>query len=163
MQPPGVSLPSQSTDSERPRSWLLCRAGVALLALPLADVVETMRSLPVAPIADAPGFVIGVAVIRGAPTPVVDAVALLTGQAGSAIRWVTIRAGARIVALALDAVIGLRSVEPGERAPPLLSQAAGDAVAAIGRLDNALLLFLQTARLLPDAVAESVERSAVGP
>jgi purine-binding chemotaxis protein CheW len=143
-------------------SWLLCRAGAALLALPLADVIETMRGLPVAPIADAPGFVIGVAVIRGAPTPVVDTVALLTGRAGSAARWVTIRAGARIVALALDAVIGMRAVEPGESAPPLLSQAAGDAVAAIGRLDGALLLFLHTARLLPDSVAESVERSAGG-
>jgi purine-binding chemotaxis protein CheW len=125
-------------------------------------VVETMRSLPVAPISEAPGFVIGVAVIRGTPTPVVDAVALLTGQAGSAARWVTIRAGGRVVALALDAVIGMRAVEPGDSAPPLLSQAAGDAVAAIGRLDGALLLFLQTARLLPDAVAASVERSAGG-
>jgi purine-binding chemotaxis protein CheW len=36
-----------------------------------------MRPLPIKPIAGTPGFVRGVSIIRGAPTPVIDLKALL--------------------------------------------------------------------------------------
>ena len=58
-------------------SWLLCRAGARLCALPLQNVMETMRLLPIEPVAGAPRSVLGLCPIRGAPVPVVDLQSLL--------------------------------------------------------------------------------------
>jgi purine-binding chemotaxis protein CheW len=43
------------------QSWLLCRAGGRLCALPVESVIETMRVLPIEKIAQAPEFVLGFA------------------------------------------------------------------------------------------------------
>lgn len=126
-----------------------------LCALPLAHVVETMRPLAVAPLAGAPPFVRGLAVIRGTPLPVVDLGALLFGsEPASPTRFVTLRLGPRGVALALEAVLGVRDL-PGTLTslPPLLSGASAEAISAIGRLDEQLLLLLNAARLVPDSLA----------
>jgi purine-binding chemotaxis protein CheW len=130
-----------------------------LYALPLAHVVETLRPLPVEPLAGAPAFVRGLCVIRGVPRPVVDATGLLGAHAPGdppaeppTARFVTVRAGAHQVALAVDAVLGVRTVPPESlhTLPPLLQEAGAEAVAAIGRLDNELLLVLRSSRLLPE-------------
>jgi purine-binding chemotaxis protein CheW len=149
---------------------LICRVEARLCALPLSHVKETLRPLPVQPVAGAPPFVQGLAVIRGAPVPVVDAARLLgpalTGAGpgqdaaaapdakaapGSA-RFVTVAAGDRDVALAVSGVLGVRTVPAAslQALPPLLHEAAAaEAVAAIGRLDEQLLLVLRAGRLLP--------------
>ena len=130
-----------------------------MCALPLGHVVETLRPLPVEPLAGAPAFVQGLCVIRGVPRPVVDAARLLGAQAPgalppdrSAARFVTVWAGARQVALAVDAVLGVRTVPPDslQALPPLLHEAGAEAVAAVGRLDAELLLVLRSSRLLPE-------------
>lgn len=114
-----------------------------------------MRPLPTEPVADAPPCVRGVAVIRGGPVPVID-LARLLGQSKSNIsRLITVRAHGRILALAVDKVLGLRrDDEAGAKTMvPLLREAAQDSVSAIGALDSEALLFLTTLRLLPDGVA----------
>ncbi|KQW02895.1 hypothetical protein ASC87_00640 [Rhizobacter sp. Root1221] len=120
--------------------------------MPLAHVVETMRPLPVEAVAGAPHFVRGLAVIRGMPVPVVDAAHLLGELAAPANRFVTVIAGERRVALAVDSVLGVREVPTDSlhQLPPLLQEAGGDVVAAIGLLDAELLLVLSSTRLLPD-------------
>lgn len=141
-------------------NWLLCRAGSFLCALRLADVVEIMRLLPSEPIADAPTFVRGLSIIRGMPMPVVDIALLLSGRTASLRRLITVKSGTRIVALAVDSVLGVKSIETegtAESLPPLLREAAGDMVSAIGRLDADLLLFLNTARIVPEALFERLD------
>jgi purine-binding chemotaxis protein CheW len=135
---------------------LICRVRTRLCALPLGHVQETLRPLPVEPVAGAPPFVLGLCVIRGAAVPVVDTAQLLGqasggGSAAGEARFVTLEVEQRPVALAVDAVLGVRPVPAGtlQALPPLLQQAAGDVVAAIGRLDAQLLLVLRSARLLP--------------
>lgn len=132
--------------------WLLCRAGPHLCALPLEQVLEVMRPLPSDPLADSPPFVRGVAVIRGNPVPVVDLARLLGQAKSSPTRFVTVRTGGRILALAVGEVLGLkRDDETGDRAlVPLMRQAAKESVAEIGALDSEALLFLTTLRLLPE-------------
>ncbi len=134
---------------------LLCRAGAYLCALPLAHVGETMRPLPIEPLAGTPDFVRGVAIIRGTPTPVIDA-ARLTGDTRStaATRFVTLKVGERRAALAVDAVLGVRDLGLAEASPlaPLFSHAAGEIVAAMGTLDRELLLVLEAARIVPESV-----------
>lgn len=142
----------QRVDDRNADLSLICRVQARLCALPLAHVVETMRALPVEAVAGAPHFVPGLALIRGAPVPVVDTARLLGAQDGCANRFVIVTAGERRVALAVDDVLGVRAVPAGSLhpLPALLHEAGGDVVAAIGLLDAELLLVLRSTRLLPD-------------
>jgi purine-binding chemotaxis protein CheW len=74
-------------------------------------------------------------------------------------RFVAIKIGSRVVAMAFDEVVGLRSIGPdvGAELPPLLRDADGDTVGAIGVLDAELLMFLNTARIVPEGLLESID------
>lgn len=130
------------------RRWLLCRIGERLCGIPLAHVVETMRPLPVEPVPESPPGVVGLAIIRGAATPVVDAASLL-GEEEPPGRLVTLRLGDRRVALALPEVLGVREVAPEiqDELPPLLAQ--NPAVERLGVLDEKLFIVLRSAVLFP--------------
>lgn len=134
---------------------LLCRARTRLCAFPLAHVEETMRPLPLLALAGSPPFVLGMSRIRGTAVPVLDLGALLGGEKPAATsRLLTVKAGERRVALAVEEVHGLRDVPPGtmRELPPLLEGASDGAAAAVGALDGELLLVLRAARLVPEAV-----------
>src|SRR5690348_7597343 len=105
-----------------PAPYLICRIGTTPCALPLGGVVETLRPLPIEALSGAPAFVAGLAIIRGAPVPVISGHYLLGGDSGSIGRWVVLRAGAHRVALGVEAVIGIESVRPSEldAMPPLM-------------------------------------------
>lgn len=126
-------------------------------AVPLANVIETMRPLPIEAISGAPSFVRGVAIIRGIPTPVVDLGAILgMPKESSAGRFVTVRAGDKQVALIVDAVLGIRGLSESvtvQQLPPLLQGASKDIVETIGTLDEKFLVVLQSAWELPEAIA----------
>jgi len=132
-------------------------------ALPIARVIETMRPLPVQHIDGAPEVVLGAAIIRGLPTPVVDASRLLGAQGGaSPRRFVILGVEGRRVALAVTAVQGVRVLgqESFSELPPLLAQAEGQAVAAIGALDQELMVLLGGVRLVPDSVFAALAERA---
>ena len=133
---------------------LLCRVGARLCALPLEHVVETMRPLPIESMAGAPPFVLGLSTIRGIPMPVVDAGALLySGDPPKPTRFVSVKAGHRQVVLAVGEVLGVRDISTVSLRdlPPLLSEVGAGVVSAVGALDSALLLVLQTARIASEA------------
>jgi purine-binding chemotaxis protein CheW len=128
--------------------------GAVLCALPVDQVSAVMRLLPIEPVAGAPRYLRGLAIIRGEPVPVVD-VGLLTGPAASrAQRLVTIKAEMRIVALAVDEVIGVSPIaaDAANPLPPLLHGISSEAITAIGALDSQLLVFLRTSRIVPEDV-----------
>jgi purine-binding chemotaxis protein CheW len=137
-----------------PEVWLMCRAGSFLCALPLGYVVEIMRILPIEPIAGAPLYVRGLSIIRGTPTPVVDTALMCCGRTAPSSRLVTVTAGTRLIALAVDTVLGVRSIKNDEPLPPLLREAANDLISALGCLDAELLLFLGAARIVPEDLLE---------
>lgn len=143
------------------KEWLLCRVGRQLHAIPIDLVIETMRALPVEPIAGAPPYVAGLSIIRGKPVPVVDAGLLVGGRSAPTSRMVTLRAGSRTIALRVEAVLGIRSFEAGSlnQLPPVLSSVQTEAVAAIGTLDAELLFALRTARMVPDSVFHEIDRA----
>jgi len=105
-----------------------------------------------------PQSLLGLCIIRGAPLPVVDAGLLLNGCNSRARRLVTIGIADRTIALAVEQVIGIRSIDPEAMAtlPPLLQNAAGDAVEAIRGLDGELLLLLDAARIIPEALLDKL-------
>ena len=147
---------------EETGAHLLCRIGLRTCALPLACLSETMRPLPVEPFAAMPPFVLGLAIIRARPVPVVDAGRLLGTPCLRPTRFVTIKTSGRLAALAVDAVLGIRALPAGATAevPPLLGECSGELVSALGALDAELLLVLQAARLVPASVWLSVDAEA---
>lgn len=141
-------------------SALVFTVGQRACALPLRDISEVMRPLPIESVAGAPNFVPGVAIIRGAALPVVDLGMLLERRSQRAWgRFVTVKVGgARSVALAVDEVVGVRSLEGSQLAalPPLLRAADGDLIEALGAADAQLLVVLRAARLVPEEVWASL-------
>lgn len=130
---------------------LIMAVGARRCALPVAHVIETMRPLPIEPVASAPAFVLGVAVVRGGPVPVVDLAALQGEDGGEVARFVTVHAGGRTVALAVSGIVGVRTLDGValHDPPPLLAD-ANPAIEALGTLDGALLAVLRTGRVIPE-------------
>jgi purine-binding chemotaxis protein CheW len=146
-----------------PASWLICRIGGSFCALRTDAVVEIMRMLPIEELAGAPDYVRGLSIIRGVPAPVVDAGAIIGHGAGEPTRLIAVKAAARIIALAVDGVIGITAIaaETFGELPPLLRDAATDAIAAIGVRDGELLVFLRGGRLVPDDVLARLDDARV--
>ncbi len=156
--------------AEAGNSALLVRGAGAVCAIPAPQVIETMRPLPIEPLGNAPNFVLGIALIRGAAVPIVELAAVLDASREPAMpsshagRFVTLRVGERCVALAVDSVAGLVQVNPQNLSvmPPLLNHACPDVVQAIGTLDAELLLVLETARLVPESVWSELDKVQAG-
>lgn len=148
--------PTQPAPPGERRHVLLVRARSWTCALPIRDVVETMRALPVRPVAGVPPFVRGVAMIRGALLPVVNLGTLLgddSQQVGR--RFVTVKVGEdRLAALEVNEVLGARHVDVAllDLMPPLLSEAMPDLVERLGALDGQILAVLRAAALVSDTL-----------
>jgi purine-binding chemotaxis protein CheW len=72
---------------------------------------------------------------------------------------VSLKLGERTAALAVDAVLDVRSVSAEILAniPPLLREAGASVVSMVGALDTRLLLVLDAARLVPDSVWSAIQ------
>jgi purine-binding chemotaxis protein CheW len=145
--------------------YLLCKIESRVCAIPLLHVSETMRPLPIEPLAGVPTFVLGIAIIRGAATPVVDTGKLIGGRQLRATRFVTIKMGERYVALAVDSVLGIRSLSRASLAgvPPLLGVSSADSIVAMGSLDAELLLVLEATRVVPESVWNAIKAARAQP
>jgi purine-binding chemotaxis protein CheW len=135
---------------------LVVMVGALACALPLHHVAETLRPLPIKPVAGTPSFVRGVSVIRGTPTPVVDLKALLENGENSPSygRFVTLKLDDRRVAIGVDSVVGLRNLDSAQLGdlPPLLRDVSADLIESFSTRDAELLLVLRAARIFPDDV-----------
>jgi purine-binding chemotaxis protein CheW len=140
---------------------LLCRQRTNRLAFPIGHVIETMRPMAIEPVPHAPAFVQGVAVVRGAPVPVVDAGRLLGLPGVEPGRWVALRVGERSIVLAVEAVEGVRDFPVAGALPPLLFGRGADFVAAIGTIDAALLWVLEAIRIVPESVWQAITPQAM--
>jgi len=129
------------------------------VALPLENVVETMRPLPIDSIAGTPPHVLGLAVVRGAAVPVIDPAPLIGGEAGPAARFVLLRVSGRRLAVAVSEVVGVRRLSPDGFAalPPLFTGTGAEAVAGAGIEDEALLVVLRCGRLVPEPAWTELE------
>lgn len=149
-------------DQTRANQALLARIPGALCALPLADVIETMRPQPIEPLASQSDIILGVARIRGAAVPVVHLTALFQGDRCCELptRFVTLRVGQRCVALAVLGVVGIADLNDPVfgKLPPLLKNADTDLIQTLGTLDSEFLMVLDMARLVPESIWEALSR-----
>jgi purine-binding chemotaxis protein CheW len=135
---------------------LVFRAGTLLCALPLDEVIETMRPLETRPLAGTPAFVRGISVLRGVPTPVIDVARLLAGVTGEVERYVAVRTERGPVALAIGAVLGIQATDaaPADAHPALLG-GSHRLVAGVATLGSEPMLLLHNMRAVPDEVWEA--------
>jgi len=156
-------MPTEISLSSTRLSVVLVRSGDLFCALPLASVIETLRSPPITAIAGAPQWVQGVAVIRGATVVVVDLGIMLGADASEAgqARIVTLRVGARVIALAVESITGVREFDRTmlSEVPPLLLQAHPEVLTAIGLLDGELMLVLDGSRIITEQELARLENS----
>jgi purine-binding chemotaxis protein CheW len=142
---------------------LLCGSGGRLCALPLSQVGETLRPLPIMPLPGMPACVLGVSTLRGEAVPVIALSALLGAVPAPPGRFVSLRLDGRSAALAVDEVLGVHALPAAllDQTPPLLDGGADAQVASIGIRDAEVMLVLRAARIVPEAVwaalAEPVE------
>jgi purine-binding chemotaxis protein CheW len=158
----GVKGQALPIENDELGAALLCRVQTRWCALPLRHVIETMRPLPTSPIPGAPVFVDGLAIIRGAPVPVVNLSRLLGATTTQPTRLVCLRTERGRIALAVDHVHGVQSLatESLHALPPLLQCADAEVVAAIGMLDAELLLVMKIARLVPEDLWTALDPQA---
>jgi purine-binding chemotaxis protein CheW len=137
---------------------LVYRVAGHAYAVPIADVIETMRALPLKYIAGAADSVLGMSIIRGIATPVIDAGRLFGERPTAAERLITLRVGSRVVALAVDEVVGVRSIEAGQAPAPVLG-AGSRSLEQIAMLDGELLLVLQRSVVISDELLATLTRA----
>ncbi len=139
---------------------LILAVQARICAVPLGHVIETMRALPIEALSGVPSFVLGAAIIRGIPTPVVDLAAILGASSEHKDdRFVTVRAGNRQVALLVSAVLGVRDLDAltaTQELPPLLEGASQEVIERVGTLDQRFLLVLREGWTLEDEVWRAV-------
>jgi len=157
---PSISRPGLNSSSV-----VLVRIPGAVCAFPIEAVVETTRPLPTSAFTGMPEFLLGIALVRGIPTPVVDLNSLFQGSShAAATRFVILRTGERTVAVLVEAVLGVVEIDRSvlQDLPPALQSARSDLIEAVGRTDSELLVTLRIGRLVPDAVWESLTSEAGG-
>lgn len=133
---------------------VVVHAGGHPVGFRVEDAIETMRPLGVDPVPGAPHALLGVATIRGEAVPVIDLRVLLGAPAGSAERWLTLRAG-RVVAVAVDGVEGVVTASV-EALPSLLRDVDAERVEGLARRDGEVVQLLRTAVLL-DGLGDALE------
>jgi purine-binding chemotaxis protein CheW len=155
-----TARPAEDADGT---SSLVFRAGSLLCALRLDEVIETMRPLTTHPLAGTPAFVLGISILRGVPTPVVDVARLLGGERAEVARFVAVRTERGPVAFATGAVLGIRSTvaDVGAQHTVLLGATPGGLVAGIARIGAEPLLLLQSMRVVPDDVWAAAAAAAM--
>ena len=143
--------------------WLRCliaRAGGHTCAIPLATEMELMRPLGVEPLPGVPPFVSGMTVVRGGPAPVIDLGRLLEDAPRDAVprRWVFSKIEGQPLVLAVESVDGVAELDRTrlEAAPTFGSRTDGGIVSAIALHDRRLLWVLQSTRLVPPEVWQTV-------
>jgi purine-binding chemotaxis protein CheW len=149
-------------------AYLLFRSGSRVGALALADVREIMRPLPIEHLTGASPPVMGVALVRGMPAPIIDAAQLLgesclpREKRAFPSRFISLKLGARSACLIVDAVLDVRTLSTAQlqATPPVLGTSASEAMSRIGALDRELLVVLSTARMVSDAVWASLPAAA---
>jgi len=139
---------------------LLAQTRTQHCALPLTHVDEIMRPLPVERISQAPRFVLGVAIVRGVRSLVIDCGALTRDHADAIhTRWVSVRCGAGNVILAFEAVAGVREVLGLTVLPALVADAPSEVITELSNLNDKLLLVLRDSRLVAPALLHSLDPS----
>jgi purine-binding chemotaxis protein CheW len=140
---------------------LLCRIRTHLCGLPVEQVIETMRPMPIRSLADSPPYILGLSVIRGNGVPVIDGGRLFKDAADPAhTSLILLKVGSRQVGLMVEQVVGIGHLPDGLATglTPLARQTCPEVVQSLSLLEGDLVYLLQTARLITEPVWRQLAR-----
>ncbi len=126
------------------------QAGALRCALPLTQVREVMRPLPLKTVTGLAPAVLGASVVRGIPLPVVSLARLLHQPDEQPSRFLVLRTPGRDCVLAVAAIHSIARVtaDAWQQMPSLLRRM--EFAEQIGAEDQDLIVSLSTARLLSE-------------
>jgi chemotaxis signal transduction protein len=104
-------------------------------------------------------FVLGVAVVRGSPTVVIDGHRLLGGHERPGGRMLVLKAGSQNFGFTVDSISGVAEIEESDQdqeLAPLLPHITSDWIERLVKLDSSFALVLAAGRIVPEAVWESL-------
>jgi purine-binding chemotaxis protein CheW len=149
-----------ATESSSSISTLIVCAGARMYALALVHIIEAFRPLPIQTLQGLPPFVLGVSLVRGSATPVIDLNLLLgSAKAEKITRFVLLRVEPRPIALAVEKVVKICDLDTSHfrELPYMLHDSHTEAISMIGSMDQKLLLILQATRMIPQEIWEKLE------
>ena len=152
------AIEKQATQND---CMLVVRCNERTFAIPIEYVIETMRPLPIVDMPNKPSFVLGVSILRGKPTPVVDLCSLLGfEQTKDSSRFVLLRVGQRQVALLAGTVLGIESLSKQtlHDLPQLFAEANQEALSILGVRDHELMVVVQNMQFLPEDVWDEMHQ-----
>ena len=120
-------------------------------ALPIANVVQVVRIVAITPLPEAPDIVRGVINVRGRIVPVVDTrkrFGLRDKPYDLNTQLLIARHDGRMIALVVDEVSEVLNIQSANIEPPSRFGAQADAVSAMGKLCDRLLLILDPGKIL---------------
>lgn len=134
----------------RSEPFLIVQTGALRCALPLSQVREIMRPLPVRAVPGLAPAVLGVSVIRGTGLPVLSLGRLLRQNDLTESRFVVLRTPGRDCVLSVGSVHGIASVDAStwQEMPKLLARV--EAAEQMQAEDGDLMVSLSMARLLSE-------------
>lgn len=142
---------------------LVVSARERVCAIRISQLGETMRPLPISTLGGAPAYVLGVALIRGVATPVVDLGAALGESSAPRItRFLTIKNGPRRLALAVDALVGVQHLSAASLRPlpSHLQLSTGEKIEAVGAIGEQLLFVVDPLHLAPPQLWATLNEEA---
>ncbi len=151
---------SVSLSSER--CPILLGAGAeGYFGIPLMHVEEIMDPLTPRPWPNAPAFVAGLAVWRGATVPVIRLSYLLWGSDSLETRWVGIFDQHRRWVLAVPRILGVRNLKKAvwKTLPPPLG---GHEAASLGLLDHDIILLLEVCKAFDHGLWAKLDQEISG-
>lgn len=129
-------------------------------ALPLADVREVLAVPAIVPLPKAPTIVEGVVNIRGVVVPVMDIRArfrLPAQPPHPADHLLVARAGARLVALRVDQVLGLELMDPHDTQDAAAITPRTEYLVGVARRRDGLVMLHDLGAFLADAEASDLD------
>jgi purine-binding chemotaxis protein CheW len=129
------------------------------LALPLSDVQEIARAVAVTGLPDAPAFVAGVIDVRGTLVPVLDLrwrFGLPRRPVEPADHLVLARTGGRVVALHVDGVDGVVTLDANDVEDPRSLAPGAELFAGAAKLPRGLVLIHDLRAFLSEAESEAL-------
>lgn len=134
--------------------WLTFRLSSGEYALEVGDVVEVLRMVALAPMPEAPPWLVGLLNLRGRVMPVIDLrvrLALPARPVGLDTPILVAQCAGRPVGLIADEVLEVLTLSSDALAAPDALAGAGHPILAVGRSDGRLILLLDLKRICEPA------------
>ncbi len=123
-------------------------------ALPVLDIGEILRMVAITHVPDMPGWVRGVINLRGQVIPVIDLrrrLGLPIGEIGLNTPILVVRTSRRSLGLVADSVINVIDVSEEDLSMPSDVGGRGQAIAAVARTDDGLVMVLDLEQIVAAA------------